>query len=53
MSVESFVLVLETPNGEQVQWKTIAETGCKALLAATELLPDHEILKVLRECDWE
>lgn len=52
MSPQTFIVVLETPTGEQIKWKTLARTGCKALMAATELMPDHEIKKVIREDAW-
>lgn len=52
MTVQTFIVVLETPTGEQLKWKTMAQSGCKALLAATEFYPDHEILKIFREGDW-
>lgn len=52
MTVQTFIVVLETPTGEQLKWKTMAASGCKALLAATELMPDHEVLKIFREGEW-
>lgn len=52
MTPQTFIVVLRTSTGEQVKWKTLALSGCKALMAARELMPDHEILKVLREGDW-
>lgn len=52
MTVQTFVVVMKTSSGAQITWETLAQTGCKALLAAQELLPENVVLKIHRVGDW-
>ena len=49
MTTQTFVLLLETPAGERIEWETMAGSGCTAVRIATEVMPDHEVLKVFKK----
>ena len=48
----SYTVVLTDSTGVKSEFITVAETPCKAFLAARELYPELEILKVEREGEW-
>lgn len=52
MSAQTYIVVLKTPEGEVVDWECLAKSPCKAVMAASELMPGHEITKVTRKGDW-
>ena len=52
MTAQTYTVVLKTAEGELIDWECMAKTPCKAVMAANELMPDHEITKVTRKGDW-
>lgn len=52
MSAQSYIVVLKAPTGELIEWEILAQSPCKAVMAANELMPEHEITKVGRLGDW-
>jgi hypothetical protein len=52
MSAQAYIVVLKTPEGELIDWECLAKSPCKAVMAAHELMPGHEITKVSRQGVW-
>ncbi len=48
----TFIVVLERSDGTQYKWLTEAKSPAKATMAAVELCPDCNILKVMQDDDW-
>lgn len=46
LNSQDYIVVLKATNGELIEWQCRAKSPCKAFMAATELMPDHEIIKV-------
>ena len=46
LNSQDYIVVLKTADGELIEWQCRAKSPCKAFLAANELMPDHEIIKV-------
>lgn len=46
LNSQDFIVVLKTTSGELIEWQCRAKSPCKAFMAATELMPEHEIIKV-------
>ena len=51
MSVEHLV-TLKSSTGELLEWKLLAESPAKALLAAFELCPQCEIVRIQKKDEW-
>ena len=43
---QDYIVVLRTTSGELIEWQCRAKSPCQAFMAATELMPEHEIIKV-------
>lgn len=52
MSAQTYIVVLKTTEGELIEWECMAKSPAKAVMAANELMPDHEITKVSRQGIW-
>tara|TARA_B100001094_G_C18090931_1_gene750379 strand:- start:331 stop:555 length:225 start_codon:yes stop_codon:yes gene_type:complete len=46
LNSQDYIVVLKTTDGELIEWQCRAKSPCKAFMAAIELMPDHEIIKV-------
>ena len=53
MSLSIFVVVLRTNNDQVREWETLALSPAKALMAAQELCPECEVVKIYRKGEWE
>ena len=52
MAAQTYIVVLKTTEGELINWECSAKSPCKAVMAANELMPEHEITKVTRKGTW-
>ena len=52
MSAQTYIVVLKTPAGELIEWECMAKSPCKAVMAANELMPEHEITRVSLKGSW-
>lgn len=52
MSLSAFIVVLKTGDGQTKEWDLIAESMSKAVMAAAELCPNCEVIKVRRRGEW-
>ena len=50
--VITYIVTIVSASGDRLDWNLMAKTPCQALLAARELCPECEIVKIERKGEW-